>query len=267
MDSNTQRIPKKIHYFWLGGSPLPEKTLKCIESWKKYCPDYEIIQWNESNYDYKKNEYMYEAYQAKKYGFAPDYGRLDIMYTYGGIYLDTDVEIIKPLDELLINDAFMGFENNEVAPGLMIGARPGIHELKEAMEIYDKIKFKNSDGTLNLTPSPIYMTNYLKEKGLKDDGTLQKVGNITIYPKEYFNPKDMLTGSLQITDNTYSIHHFDASWWGEKERKEFETQKKLREKSIWLWRIYNGINVYKKAGIFSLIHKIKNMKSNNRHRE
>ena len=102
-------IPKIIHYCWFGGAELPEKDRKCIESWKKFCPDYQIIEWNENNYDVTKNTYMYQAYQAKKWGFVPDYARLDIIYQHGGIYLDTDVELVKNLDSLLENDAFMGF--------------------------------------------------------------------------------------------------------------------------------------------------------------
>ena len=186
---------------------------------------------------------------------------MDIIYSLGGIHVDTDVEIIKPLDDLMSNKAFMGFEVNTISPGLIMGAQKGLPEFLEIMDMYNKLYFKNTDGTLNLTPSPIYMTEYLKTKGLKDNGTLQHIGNITLYPKEYFNPKDMLTGVLEITNNTYSIHHYDASWWGEKEIKNFKIQKKLREKNIWLWRMYNGMLVLKKEGVHSVIHKIRNMKN------
>ena len=118
-------IPKKIHYCWIGGNPLPELAIKCIESWKKYCPDYEIIEWNEKNYDFRKNQFMREAYDEKKWGFVPDYARLDIIYEHGGIYLDTDVEIIKPLDSLLKEQGFAGMEQpGIVALGLGFGAEP-----------------------------------------------------------------------------------------------------------------------------------------------
>lgn len=253
-------IPKKIHYCWFGGSELPDSVKKCIESWRKYCPDYEIIQWNESNYDYKKNKYMKEAYEQKKWGFVPDYARLDIVYTYGGIYLDTDVELINSLDELLELECFVGLENNYVALGLGFGARKGTIELYEMMQEYEKIFFINEDGTLNLKPSPRYTTEYLEKKGLINNRKISKVGNITVFPTEYFCPKNLLTGECNITQNTYSIHHYDASWWSEKEKKKMERQARIRKKNVWLWRIYNGINVLKTEGIGVLIKKIRNMK-------
>ena len=127
-------IPKKIHYCWIGGNPLPELAIKCIESWKKYCPDYEIIEWNEKNYDFRKNQFMREAYDEKKWGFVPDYARLDIIYEHGGIYLDTDVEIIKPLDSLLKEQGFAGMEQpGIVALGLGFGAEPKLPLIKELM--------------------------------------------------------------------------------------------------------------------------------------
>ena len=129
-------IPKIIHYCWFGGNEIPEHDKKCIESWKKYCPDYKIIRWDESNYDYKKNSYMREAYEAKKWGFVPDYARLDIVYEHGGIYLDTDVELVKNIDELLEHKAYMGFEvgGEFVSPGLGFGAEKNFPLFKKMME-------------------------------------------------------------------------------------------------------------------------------------
>lgn len=251
---------KKIHYCWFGGGDLPDSVQKCIESWKKYCKDYEIIRWDETNYDYTKNQYMLEAYQAKKYGFVSDYARLDIVYHHGGIYFDTDVEVIKPLDELLCNSAFMGFENNYIALGLGFGAERGIKELKEMMKQYEKLIFINSDGSLNLKPITKYTTEYLETQGLVANGSRQRVGNIEIYPMEYFCPKNILTSECKITSKTYSIHHYDASWWGEEEKKEHERQVALRKKSVWLWRIVNGYKMLKEEGIITLMKKIKNMK-------
>ncbi len=206
-------IQKKIHYCWFGGNPLPEKDQKCIESWHKMCPDYEIIRWDESNYDITKNQYMKEAYDAKKWGFVPDFARLDIIYENGGIYLDTDVELVKNLDELLSCEAFMGFEDGEhVNPGLCIAAKQYHPTIKKLMNIYSNRKFIKSDGTLDLTPSPIMNTDMLIEMGLKCDNSKQVVEGITIFPKDYFCPKDYKTGKLAVTENTYGIHWFNASW-------------------------------------------------------
>lgn len=206
-------IPKKIHYCWFGGGPIPEKDKKCIESWKKFCPDYEIIEWNESNYDVTKNSYMYEAYKAKKWGFVPDFARLDIIYQNGGIYLDTDVELIKNIDFLLEHKGFAGFEHpHQVALGLGFGAEKGNCLIKKMMDQYEIINFINKDGTLNLLPSPSYSTDILKQEGFLMNGTLQSQNGFYIYPKEYFCPRDYHSGISCITSNTCSIHWFNASW-------------------------------------------------------
>lgn len=206
-------IPKTIHYCWFGGNPLPEKDRKCIESWRKMCPDYKIIRWDETNYDVSKNEYMKEAYEAKKWGFVPDFGRLDIIYNYGGIYLDTDVELVKNLDDLLECKAFMGFEDGvHVNPGLCIAAEPHHEAIKELLEIYKDRKFKLDDGVLDLTASPIMNTDMLIKMGLKSNNQKQVVNGVTIFPTDYFCPKNFNTGELRVTENTYGIHWFNASW-------------------------------------------------------
>ena len=151
-------IPKIIHYCWVGGKPKPQSVLYCIESWKRCCPDYEIREWNESNYDFTKNEYMRQAYEAKKWGFVPDYARLDIIYEYGGIYLDTDVEMLRSPDELLGQDGFMGFENTGdgeyfVNCGHGFGAVPHHEVIRKARDLYNVLSFLNEDGTPNLFTS------------------------------------------------------------------------------------------------------------------
>ncbi len=206
-------IPKKIHYCWFGGKELPPLAKKCIKSWKKYCPDYEIIQWNESNYDINKNEYMKSAYTEKKWGFVPDYARFDIIYNNGGIYLDTDVELIKPLDSLLSLKGFMGFENNKmVNGGLIIAGEPELDIFREMYECYNNVSFYNTDGSLNLLPSPHYNTEVLLEHGLIKNNITQIIDSITVFSSEYFCPKDVTNVSLKITEDTYSIHHYDGSW-------------------------------------------------------
>ena len=245
-------IPKKIHYCWVGGNPLPESAKKCIRSWKKYCPDYEIIEWNESNYDFSAVPYMKEAFDAGKWGFVPDYARLDIIYRYGGIYLDTDVEIVRSFDSLLSLRGFAGFEDNQnVALGLGFGAEPGNPVIRALMDSYRELHFCGSDGTLNLTPSPQLNTETLvKEFGLIRNGEYRVLEDFTIFPPEYFCPKSFKDGIVRKTKNTYSIHHYDASWYDENQRKDLhgrwdylkavETRKQKREKKLRRRKIFGG---------------------------
>ena len=207
-----QKIPKIIHYCWIGGKPIPEHNRKIMESWKKFCPDYEIKEWNESNYDFTKNRYMREAFENKQWAFAPDYARLDIIYEHGGIYLDVDVELVKPLDDLLNLKGFAGFESEKFCNfGQGFGAKPKLPIIKKLRDCYENINFLNEDGSLNKIASPQYQTNYLLQKGLIQNNTKQEIDGLTIFPKEYFCPKSYL-GEINVTKNSYSIHHFDASW-------------------------------------------------------
>ena len=219
-------IPKVIHYCWFGKSPLPEKAVECIESWKRFCPDYEIIQWNEENYDFSKNQYVKDAYKEKKWAFVSDYARVDIIYNMGGIYLDTDVELIASLDDFLSDKLFCGWENrdplldvigqeyeNSVSFGLGFGSEAGHPLLKKILDIYENLSFYNIDGSLNLTACPKYQTDALKTFGLDTtQRTFQKLQDIVVYPEDCFSPKSILTGKIDITENTVAIHHFSMSW-------------------------------------------------------
>ena len=212
-------IPKKIHYFWIGGNPKPESVLFCIESWKKYCPDYEIIEWNETNYDFTKNEYMRQAYEAKKWGFASDCARLDVVFQYGGIYFDTDVELIKNPDHLLCNRAFFGFDRaietckNNVNTGEGFGAEAFHPILRDMLGDYDTLQFIRQDGKLNLTPTPYYTTTCLRKYGLKNENVDQILNNdVMIYASDVLCPKSYCASELHLTERTVSIHHFDATW-------------------------------------------------------
>ena len=212
-------IPKTIHYCWFGGNPLSEKELACIESWKKFLPGYEIVRWDESNWDVRCCDYVSEAYDAKKWAFVSDYARLDILYRYGGLYFDTDVELIKPLDDIIERGPFMGFETDwtdgvdgTVALGLGLAANPGLGLYQALLVSYQGDHFVNPDGSFDETTIVIRTTEVLLEHGLDQKPGIQNVGSVWLYPSEYFNPKDFLTGEIHITDNTRSIHHFSMSW-------------------------------------------------------
>lgn len=206
-------IPKRIHYCWFGGNPKPDSVQKCINSWKKFCPDYEIIEWNESNFDIHCMPFVEQAIEAKKYAFASDVARLMVVYENGGLYFDTDVEVIKSFDDLLENKAFLGFENNEyVASGLGFGSEAGVEFFKEHIDAYRNENFINADGSFHMIGCPRVATKLLLEKGLVQNGQEQLVDEIRIYPTDYFNPFDSITGKLNKTKNTYSIHWYDASW-------------------------------------------------------
>lgn len=206
-------IPKTIHYCWFGGSPMPELSQKCIESWKKYCPDYEIKCWDETSIDLSSVDYMREAYEEKAWGFVSDVARLQILYDNGGIYLDTDVEMIKSFDELLCNAAFAGLEDDKyVALGLGVGAEKGNPVVKAMLDDYLDRHFKLPDGTFDRTPCPKIQTDLLTKLGFNSNSGIQCINGMTIYPSEYFCPKSFKTGKVNITDNTYSIHHYDGSW-------------------------------------------------------
>ena len=206
-------IPKVIHYCWFGKGKMPKLAKKCIKSWKKYCPDYEIICHTEDNFDLTQNRYLNEAYKAGKWAFISDYARLKIIYENGGIYLDTDVELIKPIDDLVRLKGFMGFdEKGIVATGLGFGAEKGNKIVSEFLKDYDDIPFILPDGSFDLTPCPDRNTEALKRLGMDIENKNQTFMDVTFLPDEYLCPMDYYTGKKTITDKTYSIHHYSASW-------------------------------------------------------
>lgn len=221
-------IPKKIHYCWFGGKPLNQLGEKCLASWKRFFPDYEIIEWNESNFDVNCCQYVKEAYEAKKWAFVSDYARFKILYEQGGVYFDTDVEVIKSFNDILREGNFMGCENevSAVNPGLGLAVAPGLGLIKEILEDYEKDSFLNPDGSLDLSTIVTRTTDILKRHGLQDVNEIQNVADVKIYPREYFCPMDLSTGKVDITPNTYSIHWYAGSW----ETKE----NKFRGKVYWL---------------------------------
>lgn len=215
-------IPKIIHYCWFGGNPLPKLAEKCIKSWKKFCPDYQIVRWDESNYDISSAPlYVRQAYEAKKWAFVTDYVRLQVVYENGGIYLDTDVELIKPLDRFLNHSAYFGFESNEyVATGLGFGAEKGNAMLTEMMEDYQNIPFVLEDGTLDTLACPYRNTAVFIKHGIQLNNRLQVLtGDVLILPTKYLCPIEFATGKQFITQETVSIHWYNASWRTEAQKK------------------------------------------------
>ncbi len=205
-------IPKKIHYCWFGGNPLPADAQACIESWKKYCPDYEIIEWNEKNSDLTSIPYVREAYRNKSWAFVSDYIRLKALYTQGGIYMDTDVEVLKNLDAFLSSAGFFGFETDtEISTGIM-AAEPGNSFIYELLCEYDTIHFQQTDGTLDMTTNVARVTRAAVRHGLKPDNTRQSFDGIDIYPKDWFCPKNNRSLEIRLTQNSHTIHHFAGSW-------------------------------------------------------
>ncbi len=221
-------IPKVIHYCWFGGKPLDAMGEKCLASWKRYCPDYEIIEWNEKNFDIRVWPYAQEAYEAKKWAFVSDVARLYALVNYGGIYMDTDVELLKPLDELLELKAFSGFEGGcRILTGLMASEKA--HPLfAELLDEYQTAHFLKDDGSFDMTTNVVRITNACMPYGLQLNNTLQTVNGFTLFPKEYFCPKNHHDFKLNLTENSYCIHHFDGSWL----RDEDKMAKALREKFV-----------------------------------
>lgn len=207
-------IPHIIHYCWFGGNPLPESAKRCIASWRKYLPDYEIKEWNESNFDVNAIPYTREAYAAKKYAFVSDYARFDILYRYGGLYFDTDVEVIRDMTPIIGAGPYMGCElqDGTVNPGLGLAAEPRMTVYRQILDNYTRMRFFNPDGTRSDYSMIPMITSMLRGEGLREATSIQDIMGIKIYPVEYFNPLDSLTGRLRKTANTYSIHWYMASW-------------------------------------------------------
>lgn len=242
-------IPKIIHYVWLGGGELPDRTKQFIEGWKELNPDYEIIQWDESNFDLSNsNEYVKQAYENKKYAFASDYIRLFALFYYGGIYLDTDVEVKKSFDPLLENKLFFGREDSAFLSTAVIGAEKNNIDIKNLLDSYKDKQFVKADGSFDITTNVERTSCYLKRKynyTLKDKE--EKNENLTIFPTEIFSPKDYITGKTKKTKNSIAIHHFEGSW---------DTKQKSKGKKI----AKSLLKILPNGLYFWIINKYKNKK-------
>lgn len=212
-------IPKTIHYCWFGRNPLPDDALKCIASWRRHMPEYEIIEWNEDNFDVNICPYTQKAYEEKKYAFVSDYARFWILYNYGGLYFDTDVELIKSLRDIVAKGAYIGIEKSQatktvnptgwvgINPGLGIGAEKGNAVYGDILQKYNGMTFDINGGTVVKHTTDVF-TKY----GFDGKNHIQEVGHITVYPDNYFCPMDSTTGIVRISPDTYSIHHYSCSW-------------------------------------------------------
>jgi hypothetical protein len=225
-------IPKIIHYCWFGRGELPPLAKKCIASWRQFFPDYEIKEWNEDNFDVKIIPYTADAYKAGKYAFVSDYARFWVLYHFGGVYFDTDVEVIRPMDEVLNKGPFMGFEQlypcPSVAPGLGLAAEPGMSLYKAVLDQFEQMSFLTDNGSLNPYTMIPMVTDLLKERGLTGNGTIEMVADANIYPPDWFNPFDDATGRLRNTDNTRTIHWFAKSWMPAEPAWKTRTKRLLR---------------------------------------
>lgn len=224
-------IPKIIHYCWFGRNPLPPLAEKCIASWRKYLPDYEIKEWNEDNFDVCMTPYTSEAYYMRKYAFVSDFARFWVLYNYGGIYFDVDVEVIKPIDDILAKGPFMGLEKlyNGAeykgckalpAAGLGMAVYPRMEILKNMMQYYYGAHFISLKGKISYKTVVLIVTDILLANGAVIDAeNISMCEGIYLYPEEYFNPKELATGKITITDNTRSIHHFAGTWVDKSKKK------------------------------------------------
>lgn len=221
-----EKIPRKIHYCWFGGKQIPDHLKRYMETWNKFCPDYEIIRWDETNYDVTKNNYMKEAYECKKWGFVPDYARLDIIYNEGGIYLDTDVELLAPLDRLLTDEMFCGFQFNfQINLGCGFGAVKNHFLIKQLRDFYDELSFYLENGDMNLKTCYEYQHPVFQNYGFSLENKFQKKDGIVIYPSEVLAPDNGIV-SCNYSESTVAIHRLEYSWANSNEKEAFELFKK-----------------------------------------
>lgn len=256
IEDGEKMIPKIIHYCWFGGKPLPELAQKCIESWKKNCPGYEIKRWDETNFDINCCDYVREAYEAKMWAFVSDYARFKILYENGGVYFDTDVELIKPIDDIIAKGSFMGLEKSNkayTAPGLGLAVNAGLGLAKEVLDSYHNSHFeKDENGSYETVVTRV--TNIILKHGDINRDKITEIAGITIYPPEYFCPLNYYTGEMNITENTRSIHHYMASWVIPESRAILSVKKKLCSKGG-IPKVIGNILVF----ILRAIRKIRNV--------
>lgn len=259
-------IPKIIHYFWFGGNKKPDIFYKCLASWKDKAPDFVITEWNEDNFDIDFCPYSSQAYQTKMYAFVSDAARYQILYEHGGIYLDTDVELLKPLDSLLDNQLFMGFEDNHsIAPGLITGALPKNSIIGDLCKEYAARSFLDENGLPDKTTVCQITSAHLEKCGFHMNGCYQRIDGHTLYPKSCFCPLDFKTGRKEITPDTFTIHHYAATWHDDIYRRQIKYVQKLSRCLGYnlAYSLVNAAFTLRYSGINALFIKmIRKMKNN-----
>ncbi len=255
-------IPKIIHYCWMSGEPFPELIRDCIDSWKAKLPDYKIIEWNSQNFDYNIIPYTKEAMEKKKYAFVSDYVRLYALYKYGGIYLDSDIKVLKSFDSLLNDKAFTGFESKERIGVWLLASEKQNPFFKELLNCYHNRHFITFEGKLDLTPNPVILSPVFEKYGIEFNNQFQKKDLITVYPKEYFCPLDGVTGIVNITNNSYAMHLFNGAWRNKEDVLMSEIYKRFYQHlpeyfphaaKHKLARVYS---IYKEKGLKELFYQI-----------
>lgn len=232
-------IPKKIHSFWFSGDKKPESVLKCIESWKKACPDYEIIEWNADNYDVTKNKYLNKAYEMRKWAFASDVARLDVINRYGGFYLDLDVQLYKSLDSLRKHAFVIGFGPYREIEAAAFGAEPENKLIGDLLKIYDDLEF-DWNRVLQGETQPYYLTKEFKRLGFTLDGSYQERDGVAIYPRELFSDRNLYTKEIKVGEYAFGVHHCEGGWLDQKAKDDFELCSRA---------LHNIVGEYKNEGI------------------
>lgn len=247
-----QKIPKIIHYCWFGGNSKPQLVINCIESWRKFCPDYQIVEWNETNFDIHSNAFVEEAYQAKKWAFVSDYVRAIVLYQNGGIYMDADFELLQTLDSLVVHSAFAGFEVNDTIGSSIIGCEKEHALIFRVYDYYRESHFCRG-GAEGITTGPVVLTNTLKEEGLKLNGKKQSAFGCMVFPKKVFYPTGIGWVFGKYCSKTIGIHHYMDSWGKNPDMKERSRFSKLR-----LCFLYYGRNILGTGTMYDLGQRMRN---------
>lgn len=214
-----KKIPQIIHYCWFGEKEIPQREQRCIESWKKFFPGYELILWNEDNFDISQCDFTKQAYEQRAYAFVSDYVRAKVLYEYGGIYMDTDVEVIGEFPHIEAENGFMGFERRKFLGTAIVGSVPGNDIIKEWLQYYEKNDFLQKNGDINNIANVFLLTDIMKKRGLQIGGEKQYVAGYEIFNREVFYPKKISETEIRTTDETKAIHWFSCSWLTDREKK------------------------------------------------